>query len=293
MIKGAETVEAADFVQTLVAGESLSANDAVYVSAADGKAYKCDADDTAKIAFIGFAQEATTIGGNVLVVVNGLMTTFSGLTTASIYYLSGTPGAITLTPPAVSQVVVGRALSATVLRIEKQTPALIADIDTTDATLLNSTTETTVYTKVYPAGSFSASSVIRILANGALAWSKLNAPVVTVKVKLNGTTVGTLAISGSAPGGSATVLSYTGYWEALLINNASLAAQKTLMRSLFLGDFNDDSALTVSTKFIANSENTSSVDTAGAVTLTITYTNGAANAGTGWVHSNVRTEKIG
>lgn len=292
MIKGNNVGDSADFVATVVAGEGLAQNDAVYIKASDGKAYKCDADDSTKIGFVGFAQEAALIGANVVIVLDGLHNTFSGLTPASTYYLSGTAGLITTTPPAAFQVIVGTAITATVLKIQASAPTFIADIDTTDASLLNSTTETTVYTKAFAAGSFSTFSMLKILANCSVLWEKLTGPVVTVRVKLNGTTVASLAMSSAAPGGGTTDVTYSGFWEALMINNASLAAQKTLMNAMLIAQINDDSALTQATSFVTDSENTSAVDTAGAVTLTITYQSGAAVSGAGWSHRNVRVEKI-
>lgn len=116
MIKTGSTALAADFVITLIAGEALTALDAVYINTADGKAYKCDADDTAKLGFIGFAQEGALLGANVQIRNHGLMTGFVGLTVGSTYYLSGTLGAITTTAPTYKRPV-GIAVSATVIKI--------------------------------------------------------------------------------------------------------------------------------------------------------------------------------
>lgn len=120
MIKGDSDMLASDFVIEVLAGEALSARDAVYISSADGKAYKCDADDTTKTEFIGFAQEATSLGATVQIRNHGLMTGFSGLTTGSKYYLSSTAGAISTTQTSVK---VGVAVSATVIKI-----AEVADV---------------------------------------------------------------------------------------------------------------------------------------------------------------------
>ena len=60
MIKTAQTIAASDFVIVTTAGEALSARDAVYISSTDGKAYKCDADDTTKLAFRGTAGSRRT-----------------------------------------------------------------------------------------------------------------------------------------------------------------------------------------------------------------------------------------
>jgi len=116
MIKSGQTIDPADFTITLVAGEALSARDALYISSSDGKAYKCDADDTSKINFVGFAQETTSSGADVIIRLQGVMTGFSGLTIGAHYYLSGTAGEITATAPT-NAVIVGYALSATVIRM--------------------------------------------------------------------------------------------------------------------------------------------------------------------------------
>jgi hypothetical protein len=116
MIKSGQTLDPADFTISLTAGEALSARDAVYISSSDGKAYKCDADDTSKINFVGFAQETASSGASVIIRLQGIMTGFSALTIGAPYYLSGTAGAITATTPT-NAVIVGYALSATVIRM--------------------------------------------------------------------------------------------------------------------------------------------------------------------------------
>ena len=120
MIKTGQTIIASDFVTQLVAGEALTANDAVYLNTGDGKAYKADADDVNKLNFIGFANETVSLGANVNIVHSGQMSGFSGLTIGADYYLSTTAGAISAT---VGSIRVGTALTATVIKIEK-TPSL-------------------------------------------------------------------------------------------------------------------------------------------------------------------------
>jgi hypothetical protein len=115
MIKTGQTIASTDFATTVVAGEALTANDAVYILASDGKAYKCDADDTSKINFVGFVNETVSSGANVNIIHSGQMSGFSSLTIGSTYYLSGTAGAITSTPPT-NSVLVGFATSATTIK---------------------------------------------------------------------------------------------------------------------------------------------------------------------------------
>lgn len=115
-IKAGQTILASEFTVSLVAGENLTANDAVYIKTSDGKVYKCDADDATTMDFFGFSMETVSTGAAVIVQHSGQMTGFSGLTINSNYYISGTAGAITLTAPAIIKLV-GRALSATVIKI--------------------------------------------------------------------------------------------------------------------------------------------------------------------------------
>ena len=140
MIKAGQDTLATDFIVTVVAGEALSARDAVYIDSSDGKAYKTDSDDLSKIDFIGFAQEAATLGGNVNIINNGVATGFSGLTAAGIYYLSGTAGAITTTPPT-NAIIVGVALSTTVVRILKRSLKIRRTYTTIGGNIGSSTTQ--------------------------------------------------------------------------------------------------------------------------------------------------------
>lgn len=119
MQKAGDTILASHFVIQTTAGEALSARDSVYISTSDGKAYKTDADDSAKIEFVGFAQAAASTDASVNIEID-LQDGFSGLTRGP-YYLSGTAGAITTTPPSSGHVVpIGRAVNTTTILIEKQ-----------------------------------------------------------------------------------------------------------------------------------------------------------------------------
>lgn len=82
---------------TITAGEALSARELVYIDSADGKAYKCDADNPDKIDWIGCCvanialnatgdcyPDSSTFGG------------FTALTTGSWYQVGSTAGAIAL-----------------------------------------------------------------------------------------------------------------------------------------------------------------------------------------------------
>lgn len=111
-IKAGQPVIASDFIMSLLAGENITAQDAVFIKVSDGKIYKCDADDLTLMDFVGFAQETVTIGNAVTVRIADKMDGFSGLTIGARYYLSGTAGAITSTAPTNIKSV-GVAVSAT------------------------------------------------------------------------------------------------------------------------------------------------------------------------------------
>lgn len=118
-IKQGDAILASQFVTDLVAGENITANDACYIKASDGKAYRCDADALSTIGFFGFAQETVTTGNSVGLRHTGQMDGFSGLTVGAKYFLSGTTGAITATAPTNFKFV-GIAISSTVLQITKE-----------------------------------------------------------------------------------------------------------------------------------------------------------------------------
>jgi len=116
MIKNGEDILDTDYIIAATAGEALSANDALYISTADGKAYKTDADDLTKMDFVGFAQEAASSNGSVSIEHQGTKGGFSGLTIGAPLYVSGTAGGVTSTPPT-NVTSIGVAISATVIRI--------------------------------------------------------------------------------------------------------------------------------------------------------------------------------
>lgn len=87
------------------AGENVSANEAVYLNAADNKWYKIDIDAVAavKVAkFRGFASSTAVADGIISTRLFGKMSNFSGLTGGLDVYASTTAGGITQTKPTVS-----------------------------------------------------------------------------------------------------------------------------------------------------------------------------------------------
>ncbi len=125
MIKNGQAGDVDDFVIVTTAGEVLSARDAAYIDTSDSKAYKCDADDLAKMDFAGFVQEGAILNAAVTLIPPGVRATgFSGLTVGAPYYLSTTAGAITTTKPTNVRLV-GVARSATTIEIDKITERLV------------------------------------------------------------------------------------------------------------------------------------------------------------------------
>jgi hypothetical protein len=111
-----ESSKVTEQVISLVAAEGLSVRDAVYVNSL-GQAAKVDADDDAKIEFIGFAREAKLASESVEIVVSGKLAGFSGLTPGEFVYADpSTPGAVVQPEPTQANVYlikVGKAISAT------------------------------------------------------------------------------------------------------------------------------------------------------------------------------------
>lgn len=102
-----------------VAGENLSANNAVYISGASAVSI-ADAPTIAKSGVLGFAISAASSAAAVTVRKSGPLSGFSSLTPGARQYL-GTAGAITATLPTASGstvVQVGYAKSATILDIQ-------------------------------------------------------------------------------------------------------------------------------------------------------------------------------
>lgn len=101
----------------IVAGESISQNDAVYQSNADGLIYKASSSDRK---FLGFAKKAASSTESVEIVTGGILNGFSSLDAGKLYYLTSTAGAISdIGPSANGQwvVAVGLAVSNTELVI--------------------------------------------------------------------------------------------------------------------------------------------------------------------------------
>jgi len=64
----------------------------------DNRAYACEANDTLKLDFIGFAITSGNPGENISVQVNGVVSGFESLSVGRKYYIQDTPGAIGTSP---------------------------------------------------------------------------------------------------------------------------------------------------------------------------------------------------
>lgn len=114
--------------QTGTAGETLAANDAVYLNASDNKWYKLDIDATATVkvgAFRGFATGAITINTTGTIRTLGVLTGFTSLTAGTYVYATTTAGGYTQTRPTLSGggtqraiVILGFAISTTAIYIQ-------------------------------------------------------------------------------------------------------------------------------------------------------------------------------
>ncbi|MDF1498511.1 MAG: hypothetical protein P1P85_04135 [Patescibacteria group bacterium] len=91
---------------------------AVFVKASDGEIYACDADDSTKLDFIGFAITNSTDANPITVQTDGIVNGFTGLTVGSSYYVQNnkTIG----TSKGTATILVGRAISSTELIILKE-----------------------------------------------------------------------------------------------------------------------------------------------------------------------------
>ena len=87
----------------------------VYQDTSDNEFYACDANDTAKLNFVGFA---ISDGNPIDIQMNGIVKGFSGLDEGEKYYVQDTAGTIGKTP-GTHKIYVGRAISQTELLIEK------------------------------------------------------------------------------------------------------------------------------------------------------------------------------
>ena len=123
---GGVPASASSVDDTALAGENLTAGDCAYLSAGDGSKttgswYHCDATNvysSASAVGVGLVVNSITSGGTGAVRVQGRLTTAVAVTPGTNYFISGTPGAITLTPPA-NRRLIGRADTTATIIIDE------------------------------------------------------------------------------------------------------------------------------------------------------------------------------
>lgn len=170
-------------------------------------------------------------------------------------------------------------------------PYSLVDLSTTSVTLTTDSTETTVYTKVLPAGFFTANSGIRVSGGASLGGSTNEEQ--NIAVYLNGTAVlaelGPVANSGPA-------YSVDVYWSVMILNQSSLSSQKYLGFASAGATTRNASNATypdTTTSVQASYVGTSSVNTAGVVVLQVKFKSTSSAGGNTWTTRWHTVEKIG
>lgn len=158
------------------------------------------------------------------------------------------------------------------------------EMNNTSTTVAASLTETTAYTKSLSAGFFKANSGFKIRIIGLWDSASTAGDSKTIKVKLAGTTIATFtnSVIDTCP-----IVVWA--FDVYVINNASLSSQK------YSSHFHGTSAVEGTSPFIyvGTSSGTSSIDTSGTVSLTVTIQNGDNDAGDSITVDSVLLEKIG
>lgn len=153
----------------LIAGEALSAHDAVYLRVLDqddeeglfeyGQVYRTDAKDalsSTQCMFLGFATHAASAAGKpVLVKTGGTLSGISGVAKGYQYYLSNTPGGITVTGTLANRRLVGVGVETGVLLININTQPTPFAMDVSQSSL------GTLGPGIYSAGSVSSGASAR------------------------------------------------------------------------------------------------------------------------------------
>jgi hypothetical protein len=126
------------FDVSVVAGENITAKNAVRVDTATGLLYNCTNTTAAGVTnFLGIASASVLTGQSCLVKTNRF-DTFTGLSAGSIYYL-GASGLLTTVKPATYPKAIGYALSSTSLIIspDSEQNVSFSNLNSIDATITN------------------------------------------------------------------------------------------------------------------------------------------------------------
>ncbi len=113
--------DAGGFRDDKLAGETIAGATLpvpVYQNTTDNEFYACDANDTAKLNFVGFAISNSTDGNAIDLQMSGIVKGFTGLDEGEKYYVQDAVGTIGKTP-GTAKILVGEAISTTELLIIK------------------------------------------------------------------------------------------------------------------------------------------------------------------------------
>lgn len=166
-------------------------------------------------------------------------------------------------------------------------PFSFVDMNTTNASLSNDGTETTVYTYILSSQFFTTTSGFRISGFASRVQpDAASGGSVNITAYINNTSVVQISIGSGANG-----LNMAGIWSIVMVNNSSFSSQKTVARTQLqiVGDPNSTSLAGIN----QTDEATSSIDTTGINILKITYQNTATAVNCRWAHDNILLEKIG
>jgi len=134
-INAKNTNDAGGFRDSILAAEVITAFRPIFLDATAGKWKYCDANDTARLNFDGFALEAGAVDTAMKVQLNGIVRGFTGLSVGSKYYVQDAVGTIG-TNVGTQPILVGIAISATELIIIKSPlykNGVVADLSTIEA----------------------------------------------------------------------------------------------------------------------------------------------------------------
>lgn len=109
------SIATSEVTTTGTAGEVIAAKDAVYISNADGKVYRLDASNDAKIEFIGFAEAGANLNDPITIQIAGEITGLSGLSRGKpVFADPANPGKlVTVAPWVVGEWIVPVGLAST------------------------------------------------------------------------------------------------------------------------------------------------------------------------------------
>lgn len=216
----------------VTAGESLSVNDAVYISvgAADGgrtagRAYKVDATNDNRVEFVGFALDAVLAGATTRVQVGGSLTGLSGFTTGKQVFASvTTPGGTqNSSPSAAGQWIIplGVATSASALTVNAAGSSTAVKITSGADPFVYASTVTVSTNTVLTTGN----TVVLVNAAGGNRTITLPAPTAgkilhIKKIDSSLNTVSIVPASGTIEGASSKIL-YTQYDSVIIVSDGT------------------------------------------------------------------------